>query len=120
MTPKQFFIAPIKAYQFVSKMLPANCRYYPTCSEYATWQFEFNRADKALFASTKRILSCNQLFKGGIDYPLVTLQKPISTLTLRSPNSFYGKITFWIIPKIGTNQYYIIKDFNATKETHTP
>jgi len=36
---KNIYTAPIKAYQYISKLLPANCRYYPSCSEYAKWQF---------------------------------------------------------------------------------
>ena len=117
---KKFFIAPIKGYQYISKMLPANCRYYPTCSEYAKWQFEFNAPHKALAASTLRILRCNQLFKGGIDYPLVDYTPP-SPLNLLDFNRFCGKIviTYWLVPKLQDDgkemgQYYVLKDFDAT------
>lgn len=112
---KKFYIAPIKAYQYISRMLPASCRYYPTCSEYAKWQFEFNAPHKALAASSLRILRCNQLFKGGIDYPLVdyTPPKPMDLLHF---NRSYGKIVifYWLVPKDGTNQFYVVKDFDAT------
>lgn len=110
---KNLFQAPIKGYQYFSKMLPASCRYYPTCSEYAKWQFEFNVPHKALAASSLRILRCNQFFDGGIDYPLVVLspRKPSSILTF---NPEYGTIDihYWFIPK-SKNRYYILKDFNA-------
>jgi len=117
MTLKNFYIAPIKGYQYISKMLPASCRYYPTCSEYAKWQFEFNVPHKALTASSLRILRCNQLFKGGIDYPLVEmhLQKPSCLLTF---NAEYGKIDilYWFVPKSiepKNTHYYVVKDFDA-------
>jgi len=105
---KKFFIAPIKGYQFISRMLPASCRYYPTCSEYAKWQFEFNRVDKALAQSTLRILRCNQLFDGGIDYPIVKYKVP-KLLNLATKIS---KIAYWIVPK-EKNLFYIIKDYDA-------
>ena len=113
----KIWIAPIKGYQYISKMLPANCRYYPTCSEYAKWQFEFNVPHKALAASSLRILRCNQFFKGGIDYPLVEMypQKPSCLLTF---NAEYGKIDilYWFVPKSiepNNTHYYVVKDFDA-------
>lgn len=113
---KRFFQAPIRGYQYISRMLPASCRYYPTCSEYAKWQFEFNSPYKALFLSTARIMRCNQLFEGGIDYPKVRFypeSKPIPCC----PNGKYDKIKiiYWLVPK-SNNYYYILKDFD---ENHT-
>jgi len=105
---KKFFIAPIKGYQYISRMLPASCRYYPTCSEYAKWQFEFNRPDKALAQSTLRILRCNQLFAGGIDYPIVQYTAPL-LLTLKQDNL---KVKYWLVPK-NKKLFYLIKDYNA-------
>ena len=118
---KKFRVAPIKGYQYLSKMFPANCRYYPTCSEYAKWQFEFNSPSKALIATTLRILRCNQLFDGGIDYPLVTYSPPKIT-TLLTFNQFCGKIeiVYWFVPKSTSptnTQYYILKDFDAIKHS---
>jgi len=103
----KLFIAPIKGYQYISQMLPANCRYYPTCSEYAKWQFQFNRADKALAQTTLRILRCNQLFAGGIDYPVIKYKVP--KLMQLSQNI---QIKYWFIPK-ERNLFYVVKDFNA-------
>jgi putative membrane protein insertion efficiency factor len=89
-------------------MLPANCRYYPTCSEYGKWQFEFNRADKAFVQTTLRILRCNQLFPGGIDYPIVKYTSP-SLLTLKQETP----VVYWIVPK-EKFYCYIVKDFRYT------
>ncbi len=111
----KFWVAPIKGYQYISKMLPANCRYYPTCSEYAKWQFEFNAPHKALAASTLRILRCNQLFDGGIDYPVVTFIPPKRSASLKL-NDFCGKmkVIYWFVPKdTDRSLYFIVKDFDA-------
>lgn len=102
----KLFIAPIKGYQYFSKMLPASCRYYPTCSEYAKWQFEFNRVDKALFQTTTRILRCNQLFAGGIDYPVVKYKVP---KMMKLSQDIHVK--YWLIPT-NNGLFYLLKAFN--------
>jgi putative membrane protein insertion efficiency factor len=104
----KFFTLPIKGYQYISKMLPASCRYYPTCSEYAKWQFECNRVDKALAQTTLRILRCNQLFDGGIDYPIVKYTVPL----LLNLSQTELKIKYWIVPK-KKDLFYVIKDYDA-------
>ena len=102
------FTLPIKGYQYISRMLPASCRYHPTCSDYALWHFETNRLDLAIISSTSRILRCNQLFAGGIDYPVISYKPPLLLKLHR------GKIRvkYWIIPK-EKNKYTVIKDYNA-------
>ncbi len=88
-----------------------SCRYYPTCSEYAKWQFQKNNILKAFYFTTKRVLSCNQLFIGGIDYPIVKKSlncKKLSTYN-ETKNSFI--VEFWFVPK-GNNKYYLVKTFN--------
>jgi len=107
MSFKKILLVPLKGYQYVSKMLPASCRYYPTCSEYAKWHFEVNRTDKALLETTLRILRCNQLFEGGIDYPIITYKKP----PLLSLSSQKITIKYWLIPKEEA-KFYLIKDYN--------
>ena len=104
---KKFYLTPLHAYQYISRLLPASCRYYPTCSEYAKWQFELNRADKALVQTTLRILRCNQLFDGGIDYPIIKYTPP--KLLCLVTKSF--QIKYWIIPT-KDNRFYVIKDYN--------
>lgn len=73
-----------------------SCRYYPTCSEYAKWQIETNpNIIKALFSSILRILRCNQLFDGGIDYPKISCKHFITTyIQGKLPN-----IKYWYIPE---------------------
>ena len=113
---KNIFLAPIKGYQYISKMLPANCRYYPSCSEYASWQFEFNSPTSAFIATSLRILKCNQFFKGGIDYPLVKRKK--YHLFFFKNYKKTTKIIYWFVPKnMDKNNpyYFVVKNFDVVK-----
>lgn len=120
MNLKKFYIAPIRGYQYISRMLPANCRYYPTCSEYGRWQFECNAPHKAAAATALRILRCNQLFPGGIDYPVIRYTPPCTPAVCRpklsqTSNGTYGKIRirYWLVPK-ESDRYYLLKDLDGT------
>ncbi len=110
---KKFFLAPIKMYQNISRLMPGKCRYYPTCSEYAKWQFETTDPLSASFNSTLRILRCNQFFAGGIDYPVIKYNTPKFSIKKPDINNNYGKIDikYWLIPKDKTH-YYVVKDFH--------
>jgi len=105
---KKIYLAPLLGYQYISRLLPASCRYYPTCSEYAKWHFELNRVDRAFVQSGLRILRCNQLFVGGIDYPVIKYSKP----KLLSLNQKPKDIKYWFFPK-EKNLFYVIKDYGA-------
>ena len=43
------------------------CKYYPTCSEYAKQAIEKYGAIKGCLLSIKRIIKCNPFSKGGYD-----------------------------------------------------
>ncbi len=121
---RKFLLLILDFYQkFLTLFSLGSCRYSPTCSEYAKWQFENNNILLAFYYSFTRILKCNQLFEGGFDYPLVKLQ---------FKNVLYKRINvkYWYIPKVvnsnrGTNflrskktNYIIIKNWefkNGTK-----
>ncbi|MBU1668549.1 membrane protein insertion efficiency factor YidD [bacterium] len=105
---KKFYLVPLNAYQYISRLLPGSCRYYPTCSEYTKWHFELNKPHKALVQSTLRILRCNQLFAGGIDYPIMDYTPP----KLLSLNQNLKQIKYWFVPK-ENSFYYVIKDYGA-------
>lgn len=95
----------IRFYQkYISAYTPASCRYYPTCSEYAVWQFENNTFFKAFYFTITRILRCNQLFPGGIEYPLVKK-------VIKHNNIIYKKINikYWLVPT-NKNRYFVIKN----------
>jgi len=87
-----------------------SCRYYPTCSEYARWQFQKNGLAPALLYSLLRILRCNQLFAGGIDYPVVKKDLNFQSLCRHNTNTNKFIVQFWLVPKEG-NYFYLIKSF---------
>ncbi|TNF27934.1 MAG: membrane protein insertion efficiency factor YidD [Deltaproteobacteria bacterium] len=65
---KTIFLLFIKFYQYIiSPFLGRNCRFQPTCSEYAKQCFEKFPVHKALWYSTKRLLKCHPFHPGGYD-----------------------------------------------------
>ena len=105
MTLRKLLIKPVSLYQyFISPILGNNCRYHPTCSEYAKWEIENDNLLMAILKSSMRILKCNQFFRGGIDYPII--KKKISPI--------YGKkekISYFLIP-IDKDRFFVIKAYN--------
>ncbi len=96
----------LKIYQkFFTLFSYGSCRYYPTCSEYAKWQFEKNSLFKAIFYTTKRVLTCNQLFSGGIDYPVISCKRKPNLLNLKNKKI---KIKYWYVKK-ENNYYFLLK-----------
>jgi len=85
-----------------------SCRFYPSCSEYAKWQFQTNSIHKALFYSLLRILRCNQLFSGGIDYPI--LHKKVDNIPLKQSDRNF-KIKFWLVKK-SNSTFFVIKNID--------
>jgi putative membrane protein insertion efficiency factor len=58
----------IRGYQIgISPLLPASCRYYPTCSAYALEAFERHGVIKGFRLSIGRILRCHPFRPGGFD-----------------------------------------------------
>lgn len=57
---KYLFLLIIRFYQlFISPLLGANCRYYPTCSQYGKEAILKYGPFKGGFMAVKRILRCN-------------------------------------------------------------
>jgi len=93
----------LSVYQKIFTLLSyGSCRYYPTCSEYARWRVEEDSLLVAPFAIVLRILRCNPLFPGGIEYPLIT--KRITNVQFKKT-----KIRYWLVPK-SKNRFYLIKN----------
>ena len=62
------FIVLIRIYRiFISPLLGSNCRHTPTCSEYGIIALKKHGVFKGTFLTTKRIIKCNSLFKGGYE-----------------------------------------------------
>ncbi len=60
----------IRGYQRgVSPLLPASCRYWPPCSEYARQAIIQRGLILGGVAAASRLLRCQPLFPGGIDPP---------------------------------------------------
>ena len=65
---KYLFIYIIKFYQFfLSPFLGSNCRFYPTCSNYALEAFKKYNTFSALKFIILRVLRCNPWGGSGID-----------------------------------------------------
>ena len=96
--------------RFLTVLGFGSCRYYPTCSEYAKWQFEKNSLFKAFFSTFFRILRCNQLFEGGIDYPVVKIDKKFKKSYICKVNQNSIIVKFWFVRKDEEN-FYLIKSF---------
>jgi uncharacterized protein len=62
------FIRAIRGYQLaISPLLPASCRYYPSCSAYAIEAFERYGSIKGMRLAVWRILRCHPFRPGGYD-----------------------------------------------------
>ena len=77
--PSLFFVALIKGYQtFLSPFLGSNCRYQPTCSQYAIDVIKEWGSLKGNIFALKRILRCHPIKilggKSGYD-PVPNLKK---------------------------------------------
>ncbi len=69
-TLRTFFLKSILFYQkYLSLILGGQCRFTPTCSEYARQCFTHMPLSKAFLKSLWRILRCNPLSKGYEDEP---------------------------------------------------
>jgi len=60
----------IKFYQiFISPLLGENCRFYPSCSEYAYRAVEKYGFLNGSWRGLKRLLKCHRFNPGGVDLP---------------------------------------------------
>lgn len=53
--------------RFLSRFLGGQCRFYPSCSEYAREAFEKRCFAVALWLATKRLAKCHPFHPGGYD-----------------------------------------------------
>jgi putative membrane protein insertion efficiency factor len=71
---KVFSLFLIKCYRAVSSVLPARCRFHPSCSTYAYQAIGMYGFFKGSFLVFKRIIRCHPFCDGGID-PVPILNK---------------------------------------------
>ena len=61
-------IAIIKSYQkWISPLLPARCRYQPTCSQYCIEALSIHGLFKGFFLGIRRVLGCHPWGGSGHD-----------------------------------------------------
>jgi len=65
---KTLAAAGLKFYKsLISPVLPASCRYVPTCSEYAAEAVARHGFFRGMAMATWRLLRCNPFVRGGYD-----------------------------------------------------
>ncbi len=61
-------VLPIRAYQaLVSPLLPASCKYHPSCSQYAIDAIRRYGVSRGAVLAAWRLLRCNPFSHGGYD-----------------------------------------------------
>jgi putative membrane protein insertion efficiency factor len=76
---KAILVALMKAYRYaVSPLLGQNCRFEPSCSEYAIEALQTHGAFKGSFLSAGRICRCHPWHAGGFDPVPPRTSPPIS------------------------------------------
>jgi putative membrane protein insertion efficiency factor len=61
-------LALLRAYQYaVRPMLGANCRFYPSCSDYARAAIERHGVGKGSWLAARRLARCHPYHPGGHD-----------------------------------------------------
>jgi uncharacterized protein len=66
---RKLVTAPVWLYQrAISPALPARCKYYPTCSEYAIQAVRQYGILRGVVLAAWRLLRCNPWSHGGVDF----------------------------------------------------
>ncbi len=66
---REAFLLPLHLYRrVISPLLPARCRYYPSCSQYAVDALRRHGLVRGCLLAAWRLLRCNPWSRGGVDY----------------------------------------------------
>ena len=85
---KMLLLVLLRAYQLaVSPFLGPNCRFYPSCSEYAVEAVREHGALKGSALAAKRLCKCHPLHAGGVD-PVPPKSANTSSTTVRGCGHF--------------------------------
>jgi len=64
------FVFMVRVYQrMISPFFGPRCKYHPSCSEYAAQAIDEFGAGKGSVLAGWRLLRCNPMSRGGVDYP---------------------------------------------------
>jgi putative membrane protein insertion efficiency factor len=75
----RLLIGLIKLYQFLlSPFLGQNCRFHPTCSQYAVEAINEHGMLKGGYLSMRRIIKCHPFNEGGVDPVPKKQDKPLN------------------------------------------
>lgn len=65
---KQVLTTAIRGYQYaIAPMLGNNCRFFPSCSDYAKEAIERHGAARGSWLAAKRVCRCHPYHPGGYD-----------------------------------------------------
>jgi putative membrane protein insertion efficiency factor len=65
---KPLLLLALRTYQYaIRPALGANCRFYPSCSEYAREAIERHGAARGSWLAARRIVRCHPYHPGGYD-----------------------------------------------------
>jgi putative membrane protein insertion efficiency factor len=68
MSPKSVAVALVRFYQrAISPFLPAACRFYPSCSEYARQAIDGHGLGRGSWLAVVRLSRCHPFSRGGFD-----------------------------------------------------
>jgi hypothetical protein len=65
---KKLLLLALRAYQYtIRPLLGENCRFYPSCSEYAREAVERHGAARGSWLAARRLVRCHPYHPGGYD-----------------------------------------------------
>jgi uncharacterized protein len=85
----KLLVALLRAYQILlSPMLGQNCRFYPTCSNYAIEALRIHGAPRGSWLALRRVCKCHPWNEGGVDLvPRPQDEQTLSSATLPASSS---------------------------------